>query len=60
MDITGRKQAELALRESEEKYRTLIDQAAEMLFFHDLDGNLVDVNRRRSRRRGIRATNCCG
>ncbi len=44
MDITGRKQAELALRESEEKYRTLIDQAAEMLFFHDLDGNLVDVN----------------
>ena len=43
-DITERKQSERALRENEKKFRSLVDQAAEMLFLHDLKGNLVDVN----------------
>jgi PAS domain S-box-containing protein len=43
-DITDRKLAHEALRESEEKFRSLVEQAAQMLFLHDLDGNLVDVN----------------
>lgn len=43
-DITTRKQTEEALRESEEKFRSLVDQAAEMLFLHDLKGNIIDVN----------------
>jgi len=43
-DITVKKQAEEALVEKEEKFRSLVDQAAEMLFLHDMKGNLIDVN----------------
>ena len=43
-DITDQKAAEEALKESEEKFRSLVEQAAEMLFLHDLKGNLIDVN----------------
>lgn len=43
-DITDRTQRENDLREGEEKFRSLVDQAAEMLFLHDLKGNLIDVN----------------
>ncbi len=43
-DITARKNAEEALRDSESKYRMLIDQAADGIFVTDIDGNLVDVN----------------
>jgi len=38
------KQSEAALEESEDKFRSLINQAAEMLFLHDLQGNIIDVN----------------
>lgn len=38
------KQSEEALEESEKKFRSLINQAAEMLFLHDLQGNIIDVN----------------
>ena len=43
-DITERKKAEQALRESENKFRSLVEQAAEMLFLHDTDGKIIDVN----------------
>jgi len=43
-DITERKKAEESLKESEEKYRSLVDQASEMLFLLDMEGNLIDVN----------------
>ncbi|KUK93637.1 MAG: PAS domain S-box [Thermotogales bacterium 46_20] len=34
-----------SLRSSEEKYRALAEQSTEMLFLHDLEGRLVEVNR---------------
>ncbi len=43
-DITDSKLIHEALYYSEHKYRNLVDQAADMLFLHDLQGNIVDVN----------------
>ena len=43
-DITYQKQVENTLRESEMKFRSLVEQAAEMFFLHDLEGRLIDVN----------------
>ena len=44
-DITERKQTEKALRESESKFKALVDQTPNALFLHDLDGNIIEVNR---------------
>jgi PAS domain S-box-containing protein len=45
-DITERKRAEEALRESETRFRTLLDHAADALFIQDFEqGTIVDVNR---------------
>ncbi len=43
-DITERKKADTALRESEEKYRTIIEQASDGIFIADDDTNIIDVN----------------
>ncbi|MGD0283644.1 MAG: PAS domain S-box protein, partial [Dissulfurispiraceae bacterium] len=44
-DITRRKLIEAALRQSEEKFRTLFEFAVDALFILDMDGNFIDVNR---------------
>ncbi|MDP3461794.1 MAG: PAS domain S-box protein, partial [Bacteroidales bacterium] len=51
-DITQWKANVLSLKQSEEKYRQLVDQATEMLFLHDLEGNLIDVNQAAIRETG--------
>ncbi|HEX4876629.1 MAG TPA: PAS domain S-box protein [Chitinophagaceae bacterium] len=43
-DITERKKTEIELKDSEEKYRTLVQQAAESIFLLDLNGNYIDAN----------------
>jgi PAS domain S-box-containing protein len=54
-DITERKQMEEALRESEEKYRILVEKANEAIVIIQ-DGTLVFTNRRTSELTGIPAT----
>src|SRR5215207_7610141 len=43
-DITGRKQTERALGESEQRFRQLFEQSVDALFVHDEQGRFVDCN----------------
>ena len=43
-DITEQKRAEEALRESEEKFRTFMETASDLMHITDKDGNLTYVN----------------
>lgn len=45
LDITDRVKAERLLRDSEEKFRNLVDQAGDCFFLIEKNGLIVDVNR---------------
>jgi two-component system cell cycle sensor histidine kinase/response regulator CckA len=43
-DMRERKRAEEALRESEQRFKTLFDSAGDAIFIHDFEGKMIEVN----------------
>jgi PAS domain S-box-containing protein len=44
-DITDQRRAEASIRESEERYRELFENANDIIYTHDLQGNFTSLNR---------------
>jgi PAS domain S-box-containing protein len=44
-EVEVKRERELALSRSEDRFKRLVEQAADAIFVHDLEGRFVDVNR---------------
>lgn len=60
MDVTDRKIAEEALMESEKKYRSLFDNANDIIIYTDNEGGIVDINNRLEDIVGLRKQDVIG
>ena len=54
-DITDQQNADEAIRESEERYRQLFENANDIIYTHDLQGNFTSLNRNGERNHGLLA-----
>jgi PAS domain S-box-containing protein len=59
-DVTERKRAEQALRESEERFRTFIEQSAEAVSLVDEEGRLIEWNDSMERLSGLKRQEVAG
>ena len=60
VDVTAERRAEARLRESEDRYRRVVEGLHEAVVLHDADGAIVAANRRAEQVLGIRAEALAG
>lgn len=60
MDITEQKRNEQRLIASEEKYRAILENAVDAIFLCEMDGRIVDANRRAGELLGYTKEELCG